>query len=338
MDSVTPKASALLKDRLNDYLNHYKNEIVDLGEGEILAAFVQSIKRHLQLKKTSCVTYCKLLLPIAKNRWPNRDLHVFQDYIKGLKLTTMTEVIKRALDITLAFAVFIIQETRCPLIQADLWKLTATGGRFQDLARARDLFILNDTQVVVKWSLTKTQRDISQRSENCYEIPECLMPYRFGIEFPKLPTQPNMPGKVMQCTYRKIMTRLNRVVIPAQHADQSVTTYSFRRCFIQRCIAEHRNEKGIVDWDAVCQLTNHKNATIPKNVYAISFGTNPIDGLPRRFTDEEYAVLELHEQNGETGECLLDAELDEPPEAEALQALIDHPLMQSGDSLFRSQA
>ena len=59
---------------------------------------------------------------------------------------------------------------------------------------------------------------------------------------------------------------------------RSITTYSFRRLFIQRVIKWYTDEEGVVDWMKVIQWSGHKTSEIVASTYSegqvLSFPAN----------------------------------------------------------------
>ena len=240
----------------------------------IVAAFFESL-RERGLVSSTLVTYTKAFLPYFKKRWPNESMEKFHKYIAGLKLEVMSSHVRHAPDIDIDCAFEIINTTKVLGIKIDLWLMAVTGGRYADLRRCKQICMLHENGFLfVQWGPMKNRRNAMQQVSNSYWIPPQLAKFDFIADLPTMST-PSHERKTTHSSYSSISARLKLFQLPQRLVKpevqyEHVTSYSFRRMFIQNAIDVNTNEKGFIDWEAVCQMTNHKtgaviNATYKKN-------------------------------------------------------------------------
>ena len=230
--------------------------------------------RKRGLATSTIATYTKAFIPYFKRRWPEDSMEEFHKYIAGIKLEVMSSHVRHAPDIDMNCAFEIIDTTRVLAIKIDIWLLAVTGGRYADLQRCKKIIMMPETGVLfVNWGPMKNRRNAMHQVSNSYSIPAQLAKFDFIAKLPTMTTY--CDDKPTHSSYSSILARLKKYTVP-QHLRNSkvqynhITSYSFRRLFIQSAIDINTNESGKIDWDAVCQLTNHKegcviNATYRKN-------------------------------------------------------------------------
>lgn len=260
----------------NVELSAYRREIV--GTADFMNTFLEFLQEIREIKSNTVVSYARTLMNVAREMYPEAPLGEMRVWLKGKQLEVMSATIRRAIDITDALAIEIIATTNKFDIKADIWKMTVSGGRCEDLKRALDLFVSEcGRYLIVLWGETKTDRKIAHRRQSKIFIPEDLRLNRFIGLHEYIPSNPNAGLRTLSSTYSAIMRRLAKV----EHGDlpegRRITTYSFRRCYIQRVISYCTLADETVDWEKVCLFTGHRSTDMPQNVYALTHGKKPLD-------------------------------------------------------------
>ena len=213
----------------------------------------------------SAITYARGVLGVeARAGRPIQGPHV-DDLFKILQLLKASEEVEHAIDIDLAKAWEIVS-----LLSGDLqmlaWLMVVTGGRAKDLQRMNfsqfTFHVINGKpQMKVHFKYTKGRRSETKQ----YILPVALSEEILIPEFVKSAFRVTS-GNVY--IVRGGAEELNAAIdkLGPQYAD--VTSYSFRRLFVHRCIDLFKDDEGHIAWAEVVKLTGHIHVETLRTSYA----------------------------------------------------------------------
>ena len=237
-------------------LNPHENRTVQVG------LFVVDMVQQ-GLKPSSAITYSRLLLEAASRSGQPFTGPIMTDILKCLNLQDAMTEVEHAPDIDpeLAWRIVLAMEGKPRLTG---FCLLAIGARCADAERLTSAsFRFNaEGRLFVSFRVTKNHRS----ANSAYSI--SLVPQHLVPELVEVIRQPSKtPIATLTCAdfnkeVAKIVTKLG--------IRQGITSYSFRRCFVQHVIAD--NVTGdYVDWLAVAKLTGHMSVEVLRNKYTVPF-------------------------------------------------------------------
>lgn len=230
----------------------------------IIDCFVQG------LKASSCKTYCSLLLEAHRRSGAPFSGPLVGDLVKALALLHCEEETEHAPDIPLETAWTILRTLGKEFSKARLtiFLLLALGCRCADAENlvCEDIRINNDGSISISYGITKNHR-CKLKSYSIRIRPRELIPELSAI----VSAPVNTPIPHLSAT------ELNRVLaaeVPKMNLGnlEGLTSYSFRRAFIQDIVGRHKSEDGsLVDWLGVARFTGHNNLDVLRVAYTQRF-------------------------------------------------------------------
>ena len=165
--------------------------------------------------------------------------------------------------------------------RAIIWIMCTCGARVADIIRAALSISLDMTQkrLQVIFKVTKTGRSVGEKRSVSFpffcqpdsEVVNFISSQNFAEVILEMFSRTVNGKKVADCS------PLNKVLAAAVlrqglrkdgKGTREVTTYSFRRLFIQRVISWYTDEDGVIEWMKVIQWSGHKTHTIVSSTYS----------------------------------------------------------------------
>jgi len=216
----------------------------------------------------SAITYARGILGVeARAGRPIQGCHV-EDLFKILQLLKASEEVDHAVDIELpkAWEIVNLLARVSQDVQMLAWLMVVTGGRAKDLQRMNfGQFTFNVVngcpQMKVHFKYTKGRRS---------ETKQYILPVKLSeeIQIPELVKSAFRVTAKQVYIVRSGADELNAAIakLGPQYAD--ITSYSFRRLFVHRCIELFKDDEGHIAWAEVMKLTGHVHVETLRTSYA----------------------------------------------------------------------
>ena len=222
-----------------------------------------------RIKPSSAKTYLAAILRAAKRTdQPIHGPHV-SDATRILNYLDSEEESQHARDISLAEADAILKNMS-GVTQATVWFMILCGARVKDLARLKrhQIRLLADGRIAINFHYTKNHRTNLERYTVIVPV-ELEMPSSVVAILRKRPDESLFP-----LTVDEVNLAIHAAQGPMETVEgerQRVTSYSFRRRFVQEVIAQNTNELGYTNWLESAKLTAHQSINVLRNRYTKVF-------------------------------------------------------------------
>ena len=221
------------------------------------------------IKPSSAKTYLAAILRSAKRtEQPIHGPHN-TDAIRILNYLDAEEESTHARDISFAEADALVKNMS-GVEQATVWFMLLCGGRVKDLARLKrhQISLLRDGRIAINFKYTKNHR--TNLEQYTVIVPVQLeMPTSVVVVLQKRPDEYLFP-----LTVNDVNAAIHNAQGPMEPVigeRQRVTSYSFRRRFVQEVLAQNTNELGYTNWLEAAKLTAHKDLNVLRNRYTKVF-------------------------------------------------------------------
>ena len=267
---------------------------------------------------------------------------------------------RQALDITLPQAIKIMLWAWKEVIRLACWAMPIIGPRWTDLGRAHELLLVQKEGawfLVVAWGERKGESSVYSDTVE-YPIPPELAPVSASAEQIATVDKKRTKNKDKQChidefrififaafnpqkgtvqtpsvleKFKAIsLSSINEALktIVSQHpdvitpdGDRSLSSYSYRRLYIQRCIAICKRDDGTVDKERLIQLTLHRDARTPLRVYD-NLLKRVMDGTSEECMDNVDYALDSMEQFAAANEEFEATPVDDRPDTSISEDMV----------------
>lgn len=226
------------------------------------------------LKPSSALTYVNAILRMNRRQGnPVTGCHV-GDAIKILSFLDSEEEAKHAVDVTLEQALRIMLKMS-GIAQATIWFMITCGARVKDLTRLkRSQIEWRVDSIAINFKFTKNHR--ANLDQYTVIVPVVLPVVDSVVQI--------LHCKSDACPFTLDVDAINDALHKTQEPmypwlptlDEPeeplrVTSYSFRRRFVQETIAMHTNEQGFTNWLDCAKLTAHYEIKVLRNRYTGAF-------------------------------------------------------------------
>jgi len=227
------------------------------------------------IKPSSALTYLHAVLRMKKRQSdPLSGCHI-GDAIKILHYLNSEEEASHAVDVTLEQARDIMMKLK-GTVQATVWFMITCGARVKDLTRLKRGQILwnADNTISINFKFTKNHR--SNLEEYTVIVPVVLpivdsvvQILATGWDTHPFTLDVNAVNEALHFSQAPRYPWLPTLDEPTE--PLRVTSYSFRRRFVQDTIARCTNEQGFTNWLQAAKLTAHKDINVLRNRYTQAF-------------------------------------------------------------------
>ena len=221
------------------------------------------------IKPSSAKTYLAAILRSAKrSELPIHGPHT-SDATRILNYLDSEEEAEHARDISLAEAESIIKSMSGPS-QATVWFMVLCGARVKDLSRLKrhQIRLQADGRIAINFNYTKNHKTNLERYTVIVPV-DLEMPASVVTVLQKRPEE-----YLFTLTVDAVNAAIHAAqgpMVPVEGERQRVTSYSFRRRFVQEVIAQNTNELGFTNWIESAKLTAHKSINVLRNRYTKVF-------------------------------------------------------------------
>ena len=221
------------------------------------------------IKPSSAKTYLAAILRSAKRT--DQPIHGPHntDAVRILNYLDAEEESTHARDISFAEADALVKNMS-GVEQATVWFMLLCGGRVRDLARLKrhQISLLRDGRIAINFKYTKNHRTNLEQYTVIIPV-QFEMPASVVVVLQKRPDEYLFPLTVNDVN--AAIYNAQGPMEPVIGERQRVTSYSFRRRFVQEVLAQNTNELGYTNWLEAAKLTAHKDLNVLRNRYTKVF-------------------------------------------------------------------
>ena len=221
------------------------------------------------IKPSSAKTYLAAILRSSKRaEHPINGPHN-ADALRILNYLDSEEESTHARDVTLSEADSIIRNMS-GITQASVWFMVLCGARVKDLARLKrhQIRLLADGRIAINFQYTKNHK--TNLDQYTVIVPvELEMPISVVHVLQKRSDEYLFPLSVNDVN--AAIHEAQGPMEPVEGERQRVTSYSFRRRFVQDVLAQNTNELGYTNWLEAAKLTAHQSINVLRNRYTKVF-------------------------------------------------------------------
>lgn len=219
------------------------------------------------IKVSSALVYAKHIYAAAGRSGRPFQGPIYGDLLKALNMIDAAREVECAPDISVELAWRVIDELNDTNTKLTAYFLLNFGCRCADATRitADNVRFEENGSVSIRFLITKNHRKFVDRFV-INVVPKKLIGELKLIA--SLPCGARLP--LQECVV------FNKALLQSPlAASLKVTSYSFRRCFIQQLIEENTSRRGvnghITDWLAVARLTGHHDLAVLRTRYTKPF-------------------------------------------------------------------
>jgi len=158
-----------------------------------------------------------------------------------------------------------VRKVQCRVV---MWLMLTSGARDADLLHNVERISIDSEKrrLIIEFFVTKTNRTASDK--RVVSFPWFTDPDKHVLSI--LSKKQLSKEDLVDCdglNYVLKAANLKTVKDAKTGKERSITSYSFRRCFIHRVIRWYTDDDGLVDWMKVIQWTGHKSESIVASTY-----------------------------------------------------------------------